>query len=150
MLPSENLEEVLVNNQLDVHFFIYICFYSLRVSGSHVPFISRFIVWTRYVVYVTLCKWPCPWFMSLCVDDGVHALCHYVLMTVRYAYQTVIYTEWHTPGVALIQQFSWRPSGMQEHMLLHTRRSSTQSDINQVSHWYNNSPDDGHMAAWNM
>jgi len=23
-------------------------------------------------------------------------------------------------------------------------------DINQVSHWYNNSPDDGHMAARNM
>jgi len=33
---------------------------------------------------------------------------------------------------------------------LHTRRSSTQRDINQVSHWYNNSPDDGHMAARNM
>jgi hypothetical protein len=32
----------------------------------------------------------------------------------------------------------------------HTRRSSTQSDTNQVSHWYNNSPDDGHMAARNM
>ena len=30
------------------------------------------------------------------------------------------------------------------------RRSSTQSDINQVSHWYNNSPDDGHMADRNM
>jgi len=28
--------------------------------------------------------------------------------------------------------------------------SSTQSDINQVSHWCNNSPDDGHMAARNM
>ena len=26
----------------------------------------------------------------------------------------------------------------------------TQSDINQVSHWYKNSPDDGHMAARNM
>ena len=35
-------------------------------------------------------------------------------------------------------------------MLLHTRRSSTHSDINQVSHWYNNSPDDGYMAARNM
>ena len=43
-----------------------------------------------------------------------------------------------------------RQSGMQEHMLLHTTRSSTQSDINQVSHWYSNSPDDGHMAARNM
>jgi len=35
-------------------------------------------------------------------------------------------------------------------MLLHTGRSSTQSDINQVSQCYSNSPDDGHMAAWNM
>ena len=35
-------------------------------------------------------------------------------------------------------------------MLLHTRRSSTKSDMNQMSHWYNNSPDDGHMAARNM
>jgi len=42
------------------------------------------------------------------------------------------------------------PSGMQEHMVLHTRRSSARSDINQVSHWYNNSPDDGHLAARNM
>ena len=33
---------------------------------------------------------------------------------------------------------------------LRTRRLSTQSDINQVSHWYNNYPDDGHMAARNM
>ena len=41
----------------------------------------------------------------------------------------------------------WR-SGMQVN--LHTRRSSTQSDINQVSHSYNNSPDDGHVAARNM
>ena len=35
------------------------------------------------------------------------------------------------------------PSGM------HTRRSSTRSDINHVSHSYNNSPDDGHMTARN-
>ena len=33
---------------------------------------------------------------------------------------------------------------------MHTRQSSTQSDINQVSHCYNNSRDDGHMAARNM
>ena len=30
------------------------------------------------------------------------------------------------------------------------RLSSTQSDTKQVSHWYNNSPDDGRMAARNM
>ena len=39
------------------------------------------------------------------------------------------------------------PSCMQVN--LHTRGSSTYSDINQISHWYNNSPDDGHMAARN-
>jgi len=33
---------------------------------------------------------------------------------------------------------------------IRNRRSSTQSDINQLSHLYNNSPDDGHMAARNM
>ena len=32
---------------------------------------------------------------------------------------------------------------------LHTRGSSTQSDINQISHSYNNSLDDGHMTARN-
>ena len=41
-----------------------------------------------------------------------------------------------------------RPSGMHtrrssSQVNLHTRRSSTQSDINQVSHWYNNSSDNG-------
>jgi len=30
---------------------------------------------------------------------------------------------------------------------LHTRGSSTQSEINQISHSYNNFPDDGYMAA---
>ena len=54
---------------------------------------------------------------------------------------------WHLVYVTL-----WRwTSVMQVRMRnLHTRRSSTQSDIKQVSHWYNNSPDDGHMAARNM
>jgi hypothetical protein len=90
---------ILVNNQLDTQFFIYVYFYSLHVSGSHVHIIRRIIVSVRHLVYVTLCRWP---------------------------------------------------SGMQEHMLLHTRRSSARSDINQESHWYNNSPDDVHMAARNM
>jgi hypothetical protein len=33
---------------------------------------------------------------------------------------------------------------------MHTRQSSTQSDINQASHCYNSSPDDGHMVARNV
>ena len=35
---------ILVNNQLDAQFFMYFYFYSLHVSGSHVPIIMRIIV----------------------------------------------------------------------------------------------------------
>jgi len=47
-----------------------------------------------------------------------------VIYTKRYApaYQTVIYTEWHAPAYQTVIYIEW-------HMLLHTRRSSTQSDI---------------------
>jgi len=92
---------ILVNNQIHAQFFMHVYFYSLHVSGSHVPIIRRIIVSTRHLVCVTLCR---------CI-----------------------------------------PSGMQEHMLMHTRRyASTQSDTNRLSSWYNNSPDDGHMATRNM
>jgi hypothetical protein len=61
-------------------------------------------------------------------DSLLHRVTSYQTVFYRVtSYQTVIYTEWH-----------------------HTRRSFTQSDINLVSHWYNNSPEDGHMAAQNM
>jgi len=55
-------------------FFMYVYFYSLHFSGSHVSIIRRIIVSVWHLVYVTLCRWP---------------------------------------------------SGTLEHMLLHTRRSST-------------------------
>jgi len=45
---------ILVNNQLDAQFFMYVYFYSLRVSGSHVPIIRRNILSMRHLVYVTL------------------------------------------------------------------------------------------------
>ena len=45
---------ILVNNQLDAKFFTYVYFYSLHVSGSHVPIIRRNIVSMRHLVYVTL------------------------------------------------------------------------------------------------
>jgi hypothetical protein len=35
---------ILVNNQIDAQFFMYVYFYSLHVSGSHVPIIRRIIV----------------------------------------------------------------------------------------------------------
>jgi len=79
VLLTVHLGMILVNNQIDAQFFVYVYFYSLNVSGNHVPIIRRV---------------NC---MNTCIPDG------------------------H----------------------LH-------SDINQVSHWYNNSPDDGHMAARNM
>jgi len=80
---------ILVNKQLDAQFFMYVYFYSLHVSGSHVPIIRRISGSMWHLVYVTLCRWPsgmqvraamCPssgelldqcdtWFMSLCVDD---------------------------------------------------------------------------------
>ena len=55
-------------------------------------------------------------------------------------------------GELLCQRDTWFISLCLDDRLvyLHTRRSSTQSDINQVSHSYSKSPDDGHMAARNM
>ena len=43
---------ILVNNQLDTQFFMYVYFY---VLGSHVPIIRRIVVSVRHLVYVTLC-----------------------------------------------------------------------------------------------
>ena len=60
-----------VNNQLDTQFFLYVYFYSLHVSGSHVPIVRRIIASMRHLVYVTV------WYA------GAYAS----------AYQTVIYTE---------------------------------------------------------
>jgi len=47
---------VLVNDQHDAQFFIYVYFYSVHVSGSHVPIIRRIIVSMRHLVCVTLCR----------------------------------------------------------------------------------------------
>jgi len=53
--------QIFVNNQLDAQFlFVYIYFYSLYVSGSHVPIIRR-INCNRYDI----------WYMSLCIDDSL-------------------------------------------------------------------------------
>ena len=60
---------ILVNNQLDAQFFMYVYFYSLHVSGSYVPITRRIIVSMRHLVYVNV--WIIVW----------------------YAYQTVIYKE---------------------------------------------------------
>jgi hypothetical protein len=54
VLLTVHLGTIFVINQLDAQFFyMYVYFYSLHVSGSHVPIIKR-IVSTRLLVYVTL------------------------------------------------------------------------------------------------
>ena len=45
---------ILVNNQLEPQLFIYVYFYSLHVSGSHLLIIRRIVVSVRHLVYVTL------------------------------------------------------------------------------------------------
>jgi len=51
-----HLGMVLVNNQIQAQFLVFVYFCSLRVSGSHVPIIRRIIVSVRHLVYVTLCR----------------------------------------------------------------------------------------------
>jgi len=47
---------ILGNNQLYANFFMYVYFYSVHVSGNHVPIIRRIIVSMRHLVYITLCR----------------------------------------------------------------------------------------------
>jgi len=44
VLLAVHLGKILVNNQIDAQFFMYVYFNSLHVSGSHVPIIRRIIV----------------------------------------------------------------------------------------------------------
>jgi len=54
---------ILVNNQLDAQFFVYIYLYSLHVLSSHFPIIRRIIVSVRHLVYVTrkIAHFLCPY-----------------------------------------------------------------------------------------
>jgi len=83
-------KRIFVNNQLDAQFFfMYVYYYSLHVSGSHVPIIRRIN----------------------CINT-TSGICHYVQMTVWCA-------------------------GLDEtasHPNLHTKRSSIQIDIHQMSY----------------
>jgi len=60
VLPLRHLKisqsVIVVNNQPNAQFFMYVYLYSLHVSGSHVPIIRRIIVSMRHLVYVTLCR----------------------------------------------------------------------------------------------
>jgi len=50
VLLAVHPDMILVNNQLDAQFFMYVYFYSLHVSGSHVSIIRRIIVSMRHLV----------------------------------------------------------------------------------------------------
>ena len=54
VLLTVHVGTIFVNNQLDAQLFMYNYFYSLHVSGSHVPIIRRIIVSMRHLVYVTV------------------------------------------------------------------------------------------------
>ena len=56
VLLTAHLGMILVNNQPDAKLFMYVYFYSLHVSGSHVPIIRRITVSVRHLVYVILCR----------------------------------------------------------------------------------------------
>jgi hypothetical protein len=76
------LDIIFVNNQFDSQFFfMYVYFYSLHVSGSHVPIIRR-------INCINTTSG-----MSLCIDDRL--VCRFELGGVlsKPAHQTVIYTE---------------------------------------------------------
>jgi len=51
---SKSTKSILVNNQLDAQYFVYVYFYSIHVSGSHVSIMKILIVSMRHLVYVTL------------------------------------------------------------------------------------------------
>ena len=100
---------ILVNNQLDAQFFMYVYFHSLHVSGSHVPIIRSIIISVRHLVYVTLCRWPSGMQVT-CIPERI----------------TCIPAQW------LHQYDTWFMSLYVNDCLV---RIPAQSDINQVSHW---------------
>jgi len=122
-------KNILVNNAIDVQFFKYVYFYSLHVSGSRVPIIGRIIVSMRHLVYVT---WKRAYFLRPCCVEYTtthKTLCPQIACDL-WAPCFVSCNAFHTAGTKKMWSFP--------------------SDINQVSHWYNNSPVDWHTAARNL
>jgi len=84
-----------VNNQLDTQFiFMYVYFYSLHISGSHVPIIRR-------INFINTTSGIC----HSIIDDRL--VCRFgwdfSAVSSKPAHQTVVYIEWHIPDVVLIQ-----------------------------------------------
>ena len=125
---------IIVNKQLDAHFLFISILYMFRVTMCSSS--GESIVSIRRLAYVILYRWTSGMQVSIP------------------AYQTVTYTEWHMPDVVLIQlvllmiqlillmMSTWLLETCRERLVcsypyLHTRRSPTQSDIRQMSYWYN-------------
>ena len=143
----------LVNNQLDAQLFFYkfisvlYMFRAAMCSSS-----GQSIVSIQYLVYVTLCGWPSGmqvWMVlktsiHTCISDQTHSFFLYMFISIIYMFRATMCPSSgesivSIPHLAYAILCRW-PSGMQVwmfHPYLHTRQSSTQSDIYQVSHWYN-------------
>jgi len=96
-----------ITNLTHNSFFMYVYFYSLHVSGSHVPIIRRIncINTTSGICHsVSMTDWCAG------LDETVSS---------KPAHQTVIYTEWHIPDIVLIQLIllmmgTWLPETCRE------------------------------------
>ena len=125
-----HISMILVSNQIDAQFFVYIYFCSLHVSGSHVPIIRRIIVSMRHLVYSTLRRWPSGIILVNKKLDAQFFMYVYVYsLLVSRSHVPIIRRVIVSMRHLLYATLRIWPSGMQEHMLLHTRRPSTQSDI---------------------
>jgi hypothetical protein len=68
---GEHPRTIFLNNQLDAQFFfLYVYFYSLHVSGSHVPIIRKINCINTTSGIVTLYRWLCG------VQDKTHPNLH--------------------------------------------------------------------------
>jgi len=151
VLLTVHLGIIFVNNQLDAQFFfMYVYFYSLHVSGSHVPIIRR-IVSVRHLVYVTVFRWP----------FGVQV---WMRVSSKPAHQTVIYYRVTYTRcrmfISILYMFRAPMCPSSGELIVSVHESSIQT-CTPNGHLYRvtytrcrihtiNSPDDGHMAARNM
>jgi len=85
-------------------------------------------------------------FFSQCISSILFITCTCFEPLQVYHEEEKLYFMRH---LALVVLYSWL-SGMQEHMLLHTRQSAIQNNEYQVSHKYSSSSNDGPLQVRNM
>jgi len=84
---------ILVNNQLDAQFFVYVYFYSLHVSGSLVPIIRGIIVSMRHLVYVIPCRWSSGMQTCFCNCNKISQAARSGMWTLFERYDRLIHAE---------------------------------------------------------